>query len=171
MGGLVQCIGQVIISLYLYICERNPLSCDLFSPCLMLRRFPSSWEISNNKKKLVLSGARERPCKMSVAAKGNKGAWRGPGGEKEAKLIRHGCEEQSGTGVHASPKQTEETINISSMDRLAHTEQPSYKHVPRRYSGFAPYQELQRTTTTRLSSCLQILPQWGRNSAALDCWE
>lgn len=39
------------------ICERNPLSCDLSSPYLMLQGFPSSWEISNNEKKLVLSGA------------------------------------------------------------------------------------------------------------------
>lgn len=36
---------------------------------------------------------------MNVAAKRNKGALRGPGRKKEAKLIRHGCEEQSGIGV------------------------------------------------------------------------
>lgn len=87
MGGLVQCI-----------CERNPLSCDLSSPCFMLQRFPSSWEINNSKKKLVLSGAYRCPCKMNVAAKRNKGALRGPGRKKEEKLIRHGCEEQSGIG-------------------------------------------------------------------------
>lgn len=99
MGGLVQCIWQVIILLYLYICERNPLSCDLSSHCLRLQRFPSPWETNSHKKKLVLSVACECPCKMNVAAKRNKRASKGLGRKKEAKLIRHGCEEQSGTEV------------------------------------------------------------------------
>lgn len=65
----------------------------------MLQRFPSSWEIDINKKKLVLLGAHRCPCKMNVAAKRNIGALGGPGRTKEAKLIRQGCEEQSGIGV------------------------------------------------------------------------
>lgn len=65
----------------------------------MLQRFPSSWEINNNKKKLVLLGAHRCPCKMNVAAKRNNRALRGPGRTKESNLISQGCEEQSGIGV------------------------------------------------------------------------
>ena len=43
--------------------------------------------------------------------------------------------------------------------------------MPRWYSGFAPDQEVQRAAATRLSSCLQISPEQGRNSAAMDCGE
>jgi len=65
----------------------------------MLQGFPSSWEINNHKKKLVVSNAHGCPCKMNVASKRNKRSLRRPSRTKDAKLFRHSCKEQSGTGV------------------------------------------------------------------------